>query len=160
MTHEAQTVFYTKKIQFSNVIIFILLFIAVCRLFNGKCSTTRRPWDTHAGSLRLPQTLSVVSSKKEDTLSFTAPRYAKNQLLSLRETRCEMKTSLLTPAFVSCFLPGTCSGFVVNIDGGKQFGVKIGSRSCGPSCSTATSAIYNARVDSSDAIAEALRISR
>ena len=43
MTHEAQTVFYTKKIQFSYVIIFILLFIAVCRLFNGKCSTTRRP---------------------------------------------------------------------------------------------------------------------
>ena len=38
MTHEAQTVFYTKKIQFSYVIIFILLF---SRLFNGKC--IRRP---------------------------------------------------------------------------------------------------------------------
>ena len=38
-----------------------------------------------------------------------------------------------------------------------KFVVKIGSRSCGPS---SPSAVYNARVDSSDAVADALRISR
>ena len=66
---------------------------------------------------------------------------------------------LFISAFAACFLSGTCSAFVIN--GGKQQfgGVKICSRSFAPSCST-SSAIYNARVDSSDAVAEALRISR
>ena len=69
---------------------------------------------------------------------------------------------LFISAFAACFLSGTCSAFVINKNnGGKQQfgGVKAGSRSRsrGPS---SPSTIYNARVDSSDAVAEALRISR
>ena len=56
-------------------------------------------------------------------------------------------------AVAACVLPGTSSAFVINNNDGKEFcsGVKLGSRS---------SAIYNARVDSADAVSEALKISR
>ena len=66
-----------------------------------------------------------------------------------------MHSLLFASAFVACFLPNTCSAFLVNKSGGKHFfGVKQhGSR-------FAPSAVYNARVDSSDAVADALRISR
>ena len=65
-----------------------------------------------------------------------------------------MKTPLSVLAFAAFFLPGTCSAFVVNSSGGNHnFGVKHGSRFASP-------AIYNARVDSSEAVADALRISK
>ena len=75
-----------------------------------------------------------------------------------------MKASSAAPVLFVWIFSGTycASAFVANTNnGGKQFGgvIKAGSRSCscGPS---SPSTIYNARVDSSEAVADALRISR